>query len=287
MQWEKLERSFQVLEAVLRSLQARRPVQPAVVQHRHHAVCAGARRRRHGGGREGARLRARRPAAWRHRSADRARRGARSEPARAPAIATSSCSATPAPRTGRSRTRSSPPGMRPGAARCRRPPGARTYLFGIGDDANVPLLKMLSRDDGVMDTVRSTEPIEFKSAGVRVEDRRAPARRAADDRRSAGRHRSRVSARSGVVCRVGRVLGRPLHAAGRPRDLHRPRRARQPRDRDARHGGAPGREPGARAACRGRGRRRASTRCSTRSRATARTAPASTKSSSSRGSTSS
>jgi Ca-activated chloride channel family protein len=39
----------------------------------------------------------------------------------------------------------------------------RTYLFGIGDDANVPLLKMLSRDDGLMDTVRSTEPIEFKT----------------------------------------------------------------------------------------------------------------------------
>jgi Ca-activated chloride channel family protein len=38
----------------------------------------------------------------------------------------------------------------------------RTYLFGIGDDANVPLLKMLSRDDGLMDVVRSTEPIEFK-----------------------------------------------------------------------------------------------------------------------------
>ena len=39
----------------------------------------------------------------------------------------------------------------------------RTYLFGIGDDANVPLLKMLSRDAGLMETVRSTEPIEFKT----------------------------------------------------------------------------------------------------------------------------
>ena len=39
----------------------------------------------------------------------------------------------------------------------------RTYIFGIGDDVNVPLLKMLSRDEGVMDTVRSTEPIEFKA----------------------------------------------------------------------------------------------------------------------------
>jgi Ca-activated chloride channel family protein len=39
----------------------------------------------------------------------------------------------------------------------------RTYLFGIGDDVNAPLLRMLSRDDGVMDMVRSTEPIEFKA----------------------------------------------------------------------------------------------------------------------------
>jgi len=38
----------------------------------------------------------------------------------------------------------------------------RTYLFGIGDDANVPLLRMLSRDEGLMEIVRSTEPIEFK-----------------------------------------------------------------------------------------------------------------------------
>ena len=169
------------------------------------------------------------------------------------------------------------------------PPAARprTYLFGIGDDANVPLLTMLSRDDGVMDTVRSTEPIEFKMRAFVSKIGARPLEQAADDRRSAGRHRSRVSARSGVVCRVGRVLGRPLHAARRPRDLHRPRRARQPRDRDARHGAAARPRASSTPACRGPGRRRASTRCSTRSRATARTARAWTKSSSSRGSTSS
>jgi Ca-activated chloride channel family protein len=38
----------------------------------------------------------------------------------------------------------------------------RTYLFGIGDDTNLPLLKMLSRDEGLMETVRSTEPVDFK-----------------------------------------------------------------------------------------------------------------------------
>lgn len=38
----------------------------------------------------------------------------------------------------------------------------RTYVFAVGDDANVPLLKMLARNNGVLQWVRSTEPIEFK-----------------------------------------------------------------------------------------------------------------------------
>ncbi len=38
----------------------------------------------------------------------------------------------------------------------------RTYIFAVGDDANIPLLRMLARNDGVLEWVRSTEPIEFK-----------------------------------------------------------------------------------------------------------------------------
>jgi Ca-activated chloride channel family protein len=38
----------------------------------------------------------------------------------------------------------------------------RTYIFGVGDDANLPLLKLLARQDGVLENVLSTEPIEFK-----------------------------------------------------------------------------------------------------------------------------
>jgi Ca-activated chloride channel family protein len=38
----------------------------------------------------------------------------------------------------------------------------RTYVFGVGDDANLPLLRMISRRDGTMENVLSTEPIEFK-----------------------------------------------------------------------------------------------------------------------------
>ena len=46
----------------------------------------------------------------------------------------------------------------------KRPPAQRphTLVFGIGDDANLPLLKMLASHDGYFDWVRSTEPIEFK-----------------------------------------------------------------------------------------------------------------------------
>jgi Ca-activated chloride channel family protein len=44
------------------------------------------------------------------------------------------------------------------------PPASRpkTYMFGVGDDANLPLLKSLARENGVLENVLSTEPMEFK-----------------------------------------------------------------------------------------------------------------------------
>jgi Ca-activated chloride channel family protein len=45
---------------------------------------------------------------------------------------------------------------RPAAAR------AHTLVFGVGDDANLPLLRLLAANNGYFDWVRSTEPIEFK-----------------------------------------------------------------------------------------------------------------------------
>jgi len=39
---------------------------------------------------------------------------------------------------------------------------ARTYVFAVGDDANLPLGKMLARNHGVFEAVRSTEPVDFK-----------------------------------------------------------------------------------------------------------------------------
>jgi Ca-activated chloride channel family protein len=38
----------------------------------------------------------------------------------------------------------------------------RTYVFAAGDDANLPLGRLLARNNGVFEWVRSTEPIEFK-----------------------------------------------------------------------------------------------------------------------------
>lgn len=37
-----------------------------------------------------------------------------------------------------------------------------TYVYAVGDDANLPLMRMLARNDGVMEQVLSTEPTEFK-----------------------------------------------------------------------------------------------------------------------------
>jgi Ca-activated chloride channel family protein len=36
-----------------------------------------------------------------------------------------------------------------------------TFVFAVGDDANLPFLKLLARNDGLMENVLSTEPIDF------------------------------------------------------------------------------------------------------------------------------
>ena len=38
----------------------------------------------------------------------------------------------------------------------------RTYILAVGDDANLPLFRLLARHDGLLEHVLSTEPIEFK-----------------------------------------------------------------------------------------------------------------------------
>jgi len=51
------------------------------------------------------------------------------------------------------------------AAKWKQKPAAErphTYIYAVGDDANLPLLRMLARQDGVLEWVRSTEPADFK-----------------------------------------------------------------------------------------------------------------------------
>lgn len=38
----------------------------------------------------------------------------------------------------------------------------KTYIFGVGDNANLPLLRLLARQDGLLEQVLSTEPMDFK-----------------------------------------------------------------------------------------------------------------------------
>jgi Ca-activated chloride channel homolog len=53
----------------------------------------------------------------------------------------------------------------------RRP---KTDIFAVGDDANLPLLRMLSRNGGVLEDVLSTEPVEFKLASFLAKTGQTP-----------------------------------------------------------------------------------------------------------------
>ncbi len=48
------------------------------------------------------------------------------------------------------------------------------YVFAVGDDADLPLLRMLTASGGVLEQVRSTEPIDFKLAAFLSKIGRSP-----------------------------------------------------------------------------------------------------------------
>jgi Ca-activated chloride channel family protein len=50
----------------------------------------------------------------------------------------------------------------------------KTYIFGVGDDANLPLLHMLARQDGLLEQVLSTEPMDFKLSSFLSKIGRSP-----------------------------------------------------------------------------------------------------------------
>ena len=51
----------------------------------------------------------------------------------------------------------------------------RTYILAVGDDANLPLFRMLARQDGLLEHVLSTEPMEFKLNSFLSKIGRSPA----------------------------------------------------------------------------------------------------------------
>jgi Ca-activated chloride channel family protein len=50
----------------------------------------------------------------------------------------------------------------------------KTDIFAVGDDANLPLLRMLSHNDGVLEHVLSSEPVEFKLAAFLAKTGQTP-----------------------------------------------------------------------------------------------------------------
>ncbi len=89
----------------------------------------------------------------------------------------------------------------------RRP---RTFVFAVGDDANLPLAKMLARNNGVLEEVRSTEPIDFKLKAFLIEDRTAPGGQSDARPQPSGDIRPCLSARRERVPRIDSNLGRTI-----------------------------------------------------------------------------
>lgn len=50
----------------------------------------------------------------------------------------------------------------------------RTYILAVGDDANLPLFRLLARQDGVLEHVLSTEPMDFKLSSFLAKIGRSP-----------------------------------------------------------------------------------------------------------------
>ncbi|HZY59176.1 MAG TPA: VWA domain-containing protein, partial [Candidatus Binataceae bacterium] len=50
----------------------------------------------------------------------------------------------------------------------------KTDIFAVGDDANLPLLRMLSHNDGALEQVLSSEPVEFKLAAFLTKTGQTP-----------------------------------------------------------------------------------------------------------------
>ena len=161
MQWEKLERSYQALETLLHTLRPADQFGLVLFNTETQVVPVEFGRRPQHSARH--RRRSRQPPPRRNRCSTRAAKLACSRPPRPELSNTylvilSDGGATRGPiQNGKlaawyaSAWKQLPDTQRP-----------RTYILAVGDDANLPLFRMLAREDGLLEHVLSTEPMEFK-----------------------------------------------------------------------------------------------------------------------------
>ena len=172
MQWEKLERSFQALESLLRSLRPADRFNLLVFNEQGDAVRACAGGGYSGGSREGAGVSARGAIARGNQLAGGARRGAGAD-IRATILISWLLGDLGATRgilqNGKLANGTRRSGSR--SPEARRP---RTYVFAVGDDANLPLGRMLARNHGVFECGAVHGAGRFQAECVSVEDRTAP-----------------------------------------------------------------------------------------------------------------
>ncbi len=162
MQWEKLERSYQALETLLRTLrpsdsfnlilfnQQTQPFQPASVPADRAAVQRALDFVR------GSRLRG--GTDLQHALDDGLKQCAGGEGGSRYLVLLSDGGATRGPIQNRKIAAWYDTAWKR-LPEARRP---KTYILGVGDDANLPLLRLLAREDGVLEQVLSTEPLDFK-----------------------------------------------------------------------------------------------------------------------------
>ena len=95
-----------------------------------------------------------------------------------------------------------------------KPAGQRphTYIYAVGDDANMPLLRMLARNDGVTGMGALHGARGFQAEGVSGEDRPAARPGFATHRRAGFERQPGLSARRQHVSRFGEELGRRIQA---------------------------------------------------------------------------
>ena len=103
----------------------------------------------------------------------------------------------------------------------------RTYIFAVGDDANLPLFRMLARQDGLLEQVLSTEPMDFKLNSFLSKIGRSPVGQLGLCHHSGCCGRYGLSPAGRNFFRLPGLMGGTLSETPGKRFFHRARRARR------------------------------------------------------------